>query len=182
MVSHAFIVECFSCCTIFLVSYINIHKSVPKCTAVQCWCFCLKIKKSEAVKTILYFSSFPGNDRILKLVQFCSLLPQSVEEQQRSSPSNTCLVWAMTDRRPNSNNSSSNETQGSHRNRIIKFHYIFMTIYAVFHDVRKADTEDHCAYSSYILYIRKESQISFQTENKESKRWFASCLRLRFWI
>ena len=51
-----------------------------------------------------------------------------------------------------------------------------MTIYAIFHDARKANTENNCTYSSN---ARKESQISFQTENKESKRWFASHLTLQ---
>ena len=69
---------------------------------------------------------------------------------------------------------SKGSIQGSHRNPIIKFHDFSMTIYAVFHDGRKANTEDHRVYSSH---IRKESKISFQTENKESKRWFASSLR-----
>ena len=36
-----------------------------------------------------------------------------------------------------------------------------------------------CAYSSH---IRQETQVFFQTENRESKRWFASCLTLRFSI
>ena len=60
-----------------------------------------------------------------------------------------------------------------------KIHDISMTLYAVFHDARTANTENHRAYSSQ---IRKESQIYFQTENKESKRWFASCPTLRFEI
>ena len=51
-----------------------------------------------------------------------------------------------------------------------------MTIYTVFHDARKANTDNIRTYSSH---TRKESQIYFQTENKESKRWFASHLTLR---
>ena len=68
------------------------------------------------------------------------------------------------------------QTQGSHRNLIIKFHDFSMTIYAIFHDARKANTENNRTYSSH---TRKESQIYFQTENKESKRRFASYLTLR---
>ena len=45
-------------------------------------------------------------------------------------------------------------TQGSHRNMIIKFHDFSTTIYAVFHDARKANTEDHHTYSSH---TRKEN-------------------------
>ena len=56
--------------------------------------------------------------------------------------------------------------QGSHKNLIIKFHDFSMTIYAIFHDARKANTENNRTYASH---TRKESQISFQTENKQSK-------------
>ena len=56
------------------------------------------------------------------------------------------------------------------------FPRLSITIYAVFHDARKANTENNRTYSSH---TRKESQISFQTENKESKRWFASHLTLQ---
>ena len=66
--------------------------------------------------------------------------------------------------------------QGSHRNVIINFHDFSMTIYTVFHDARKANTEDHNAYSTH---TRTESNI-FLNWKKESKRWFASFLSLRF--
>ena len=51
-----------------------------------------------------------------------------------------------------------------------------MTISAIFYDARKANTENNRTYSSP---TRKESQLSFQAENKESKRWFVSHLTLR---
>ena len=64
--------------------------------------------------------------------------------------------------------------QGSHRNVIIKLHDVSTTIYTVFYDAGKANTEDH----SYTSPMRKETQISFQIENKKSKRWVVSCLTL----
>ena len=74
--------------------------------------------------------------------------------------------------------------QGSHRNLIIKLHDFSITIYAVFQDVRnifqdvrKGNTEDHREYSPHIW---KESQVSIPNENKQSKRWFVSCLTFRF--
>ena len=67
--------------------------------------------------------------------------------------------------------------QGSHRNLIIKFHDFSMTIYAVFPDARKGN-RIICMYSSHIHPVRKESQIYFKTENKESERWFVSCLNM----
>ena len=47
--------------------------------------------------------------------------------------------------------------QGSHRNLIIKFHDFSLTMYAVYHDARKADTEDHRAYSTH---TRKDNFFS----------------------
>ena len=70
---------------------------------------------------------------------------------------------------------TNDNTQGSHRNLIIIFHDFSLTISTVFHDARKEKTEDHRAYSSH---IREESQPSFPTENRETKRCFASCLSL----
>ena len=49
--------------------------------------------------------------------------------------------------------------QKSHNKIPRFFHGFSMTIYAVFHDARKANTEDHRAYSLHIT--QKESQISF---------------------
>ena len=46
---------------------------------------------------------------------------------------------------------------------MIKFDDFSVTIYAVFHDVRKANTDDHLHVSD----IYEKNQISFQTENKE---------------
>ena len=59
-----------------------------------------------------------------------------------------------------------NYNQGCHGNLIINS----MTIYPVIHDARMANA-DLCAYSTH---TRNESNISFQTENKEAKRWFTS--------
>ena len=61
----------------------------------------------------------------------------------------------------------------------IKLHDFSMTIYAVFRDARKANTEDHlCIFITY----KKERKISFQAESNESKIGFASCVSLRFGI
>ena len=95
---------------------------------------------------------------------------------QRSREALTYVRWRAqiicTENRQDSDMSTITQlldmlSQGSHRNTIIKFHDFSTTIYALFHDDRKANTEDHRPYSPH---IRKESQISFQTENKESKR------------
>ena len=66
-------------------------------------------------------------------------------------------AWAWT---------SKVSIQGSHRNLIIKFHDFSMTIYAVFHDARKANIEDHHVYTSH---IQKESQISFKLKIRSRK-------------
>ena len=60
-----------------------------------------------------------------------------------------------------------NTTQGSHRNLIIKFHDFSMTIYTVFHDARKANTEDHSTYSTEHIH---ENKLRFLFKLKRSRK------------
>ena len=49
-----------------------------------------------------------------------------------------------------------------------------MTMYTVFHDARKANTENNHIHEKEV-----KSLFKVQTENKESKRWVASHLTLQ---